>query len=53
MNFFRQMPNALLARYFQVQGLFNALEFAAMNEGKPKALFAAAWLALDDTAGRS
>jgi hypothetical protein len=48
MNFFRQMLNALLARYFQGQGLFDELDFAAMKEGKPKALFAA-WLALDDT----
>jgi len=36
MNFFRQMPNALLARYFQGQGLFDELDFAAMKEGKPK-----------------
>jgi hypothetical protein len=35
-DFFRQMPNALLARYFQGQGLFDELDFAAMKEGKPK-----------------
>jgi len=44
-DFFRQMPNALLARYFQARGLFNDLDFAAMKEGKPDELFAA-WLTL-------
>jgi len=46
-DFFRQMPNALLVRYFQGRGLFGDLDFAAMKEGKPDALFAA-WLALPD-----
>ncbi|MBU2619141.1 MAG: hypothetical protein KKE83_05590 [Proteobacteria bacterium] len=46
-DFFRQMPNALLARYFQRQGLFADLDFAAMKEGKPDLLFAA-WLELPD-----
>ena len=46
-DFFRQMPNVLLARYFQGQGLFGDLDFAAMKEGKPDELFAA-WLALPD-----
>ncbi len=46
-DFFRQMPNALPARYFQGRGLFKGLDFAAMKEGKPGALFAA-WLALPD-----
>jgi hypothetical protein len=46
-EFFRQMPNALLARYFQGQGLFDEMDFAAMKEGKPEELFAA-WLALPD-----
>jgi hypothetical protein len=46
-DFFRQMPNALLARYFQGRGLFGDLDIAAMKEGKPDALFAA-WLALPD-----
>jgi hypothetical protein len=46
-DFFRQMPNALLARYFQGRGLFGDLDFAAMKEGKPDELFAA-WLALPD-----
>jgi hypothetical protein len=44
-SFFRQMPNAWLARYFQGRGLFGDLDFAAMKEGKPDALFAA-WLSL-------
>ena len=46
-DFFRQMPNVLLARYFQGRGLFGDLDFAAMKEGKPDELFAA-WLALPD-----
>lgn len=46
-NFFRQMPNALLARYFQGRGLFGDLDFSAMKEGKPDALFAA-WLTLSE-----
>jgi hypothetical protein len=46
-DFFRQMPNVLLARYFQGQGLFGDLDFVAMKEGKPDELFNA-WLALAD-----
>ena len=46
-GFFRQMPNALLARYFQGRGLFVDMDFTAMKEGKPDELFAA-WLALLD-----
>ena len=46
-DFFRQMPNALLARYFQERGLFGELDFAAMRETKPDALFVA-WLALPE-----
>jgi hypothetical protein len=46
-DFFRQMPNVLLARYFQERGLFSDLDFVAMKEGKPDELFAA-WLALPD-----
>ena len=42
-EFFRQMPNALLARYFQGRGLFGDLDFSAMKEGKPGELFAA-WM---------
>jgi len=44
-NFFRQMPNYLLARYFNEQGLFADIDFSKMKEGKPNALFEA-WLAL-------
>ena len=50
-DFFRQMPNALLARYFQAQGLFGDLDFAAMKEGKPDELFRA-WLELSDSQRR-
>ena len=46
-DFFRQMPNALLARYFQDKAPFGDLDFAAMKEGKPDELFDA-WLALSD-----
>lgn len=46
-DFFRQMPNAQLARYFQERGLFADLDFAALKEGKPDELFAA-WLLLPD-----
>jgi hypothetical protein len=38
-DFFRQMPNALLARYFNTRGLLADLDFGAMSEGKPEALF--------------
>lgn len=31
-DFFRQIPNALLQRYFQAQGVFTTLDFAAMPE---------------------
>ncbi len=46
-DFFRQMPNALLARYFQARGLFGELDFAAMKETQPDELFAA-WLLVPD-----
>lgn len=46
-DFFRQMPNRLLARYFQERGFFAELDFAAMKETKIDPLFAA-WLALPD-----
>jgi hypothetical protein len=45
--FFRQVPNALLARYFQARGLFGHLNFATMKETQPDELFAA-WLYLPD-----
>ncbi len=47
-DFFRQMPNTLLARYFQGRRLFGDLDFAAMRESQPDRLFAA-WLDLPDT----
>jgi len=46
-DFFRQMSNAMLARYFQGRGLFGDVDFATMKEGKPDELFAS-WLALPD-----
>ncbi len=46
-DFFRQMTNALLARYFQGQGLFGDLDFSVMKETKPDKLFEA-WLILPD-----
>jgi len=46
-DFFRQIPNTLLSRYFLGQGLFPDLDFAAMKESKPDELFAA-WLVLPD-----
>lgn len=46
-EFFRQMPNALLARYFNAHDLFHDLDFAAMKETKPEELFTA-WLELPD-----
>lgn len=46
-EFFRQMPNALLARYFCGKGLFRDLDFSAMKEGSPDELFKA-WLGLPD-----
>jgi hypothetical protein len=46
-EFFRQMSNALLARYFQARGLFGDLDFSAMKESQLDELFAA-WLRLQD-----
>lgn len=31
-DFFRQMPNALLARYFLARAVFAEFDFAAMSE---------------------
>ena len=47
-DFFRQMPNALLARYFQVRGVLGELDFAVMKKTKPDELFTA-WLELPDS----
>lgn len=46
-DFFRQMPNALLARYFHGRGLFADFDFKALKETKVDALFAA-WLELPE-----
>lgn len=46
-DFFRQMPNALLARYFLGRELFADLDFSTMKETKPDELFGA-WLYLPD-----
>lgn len=46
-DFFRQIPNYLLARYFHDRELFTDLDFAAMKETKPDKLFAA-WLDLSE-----
>ena len=46
-DFFRQMPNALLARFFAERTVFGELDFAAMSETRHDALFAA-WLALPE-----
>ena len=47
-DFFRQMPNALLARYFHARNVFGDLDFAAMKDTRPDELFAA-WLGLPDS----
>ena len=47
-DFFRQMPNGLLARYFHARNVFGDLDFAAMKETQPDELFAA-WLGLPDS----
>ena len=47
-EFFRQMPNALLARYFQARGLFGDLDFSVLKETQPDELFAV-WLTLTDS----
>ena len=46
-DFFRQMPNVLLARYFHEKNLFQDLNFTTMKEGNPAALFDS-WLTLPD-----
>ena len=47
-DFFRQMPNALLARYFESKGVLDEVEYASLKETKPDALFSA-WLTLSDS----
>jgi hypothetical protein len=47
-DFFRQMPNALLARYFAARRVFGEFDFPAMSETRHDELFDA-WLALPET----
>jgi len=42
-DFFQQMPNRLLARYFERRGVLAGLDFAAIRETQTEELFAA-WL---------
>ena len=46
-DFFRQMPNDLLARYFHIRDVLSDLDFTTMKDTQPDELFAA-WLALPD-----
>lgn len=46
-DFFRQMPNALLARYFAWRLVFGEFDFVSMSETRHDELFAA-WLALPE-----
>jgi hypothetical protein len=46
-DFFRQMPNWLLARYFAARGVLAQVDFAALKEAKSQPLFAA-WLELPE-----
>lgn len=47
-EFFRQMPNRLLAHYFGAHGALAELDFAALKETQPEALFAE-WLGLPES----
>lgn len=47
LDFFRRMPNPLLARYFHGKQLLEHIDFDTLHETKPEALNAA-WLDLDD-----
>jgi hypothetical protein len=46
-DFFRQMSNRLLARYFTARGVLAEVDFATLKEAKPEPLFAA-WLKLPE-----
>lgn len=46
-DFFRQMPNVLLARFFQERDLLMEFDFTGMPDSKPDALFAA-WFELPE-----
>ena len=47
-DFFRQIPNALLNRYFSKQEVFGNVDFAALPESKPDILFSL-WLNLAES----
>jgi hypothetical protein len=42
-DFFREMPNRLLARYFEARNVLSELDFTGMKEAQTDALFEA-WL---------
>ena len=42
-DFFRQMPNALLGRYFAAHGALAGVDFAGMKEGQPEARLLHGW----------
>lgn len=46
-DFFRQIPNALLSRYFQRKEVLRDFDFVSLKENKPDELFTA-WLELPD-----
>jgi hypothetical protein len=46
-DFFRQMPNGLLGRYFEAHGALTELDFSSMKETRIDGLFAA-WLELPE-----
>lgn len=46
-DFFRQMPNVLLARYFSARGVLQDFDFAAMKETRIEPLFEA-WIAIPE-----
>lgn len=47
-DFFRQMPNALLARYFEARGVLSSLDLDALKETQTEEMFAA-WLELPES----
>lgn len=47
-DFFRRIPNSLLAGFFHARGLFTDLDFSSMKETKPDELFDS-WLSLPDS----
>ena len=48
-DFFRQMPNALLTRYFSAREVLQDFDFAAIKETRIDALFDA-WMELPEAA---